>query len=174
MELNMFKRSRAQRFREINTEYGQYLKLLLWKMTGQRELFEEALQESLVRIWKHSGKIKEPTAKSYLYRIAQSAVAQAWDNLKPSGAQFIPEQHAMEKDHQASHLDGLLHRVQAYISKLPYKQSRAISLRYFCRKEYAQIAHCLNCSEAGARSHVSKALATLRTQLKHTPHEGIL
>ena len=139
----MFNRSRAQRFREINAEYGQFLKQVLWKMTGRRELFEEALQESLVRIWKHSAKIKEPTAESYLYRIAQSAVAQAWDNLKPSGSQFIPEQHAMAKDSQSAHADGLLHRIQKHISKLPYKQSRAISLRYFCQKEYAQIAHCV-------------------------------
>ena len=170
----MFKRSRTQRFREINTEYGPFLKQVLWKMTGKRELFEEALQESLVRIWKHSSKIKEPTAKSYLYRIAQSAVAQAWDNLKPSGSQFIPEQHAMAKDAQSAHPDGLLHKIQKTISKLPYKQSRAISLRYFCQKEYAQIAHCLNCSEAGARSHVSKALAKLRTQLHNAQHEGIV
>ncbi len=169
----MFNQSRAQRFREINTDYGQFLKQVLWKMTGDREVFEEALQESLVRIWKHCSKIKEPTAKSYLYRIAQSSVAQAWGNLKPSGAQLMPEQHAVINESQPTVPDGRLQSIQRTISKLPYKQSRAISLRYFCQKEYAQIANCLNCSEAAARSHVSKALAKLRTQLKKARYEGI-
>lgn len=169
----MFNQSRAQRFREIYSDYGPFLKQVLWKMTGDREVFEEALQESLVRIWKYSAKINEPTAKSYLYRIAQSAVAQAWDNLKPSGAQLMPEQHAVVNESQSSVPDDRLQSIQRTISKLPYKQSRAISLRYFCQKEYTQIASCLDCSEAAARSHVSKALAKLRTQLKKARYEGI-
>ena len=43
-------------------------------------------------------------------------------------------------------------------------RQRRSSCRYFEQKDYGGIAEKLRCSEAGARSHVSKALATLKTK----------
>ncbi len=170
----MFRQSRSQQFRRITAEHGEFLKQVLWKMTGLRELFEEALQESLVRIWKHGSKVKQSTAKAYLYRIAQSAVAQAWANLKPMGAELTVEPHSAGYDAaQRPCDDGLFHRIRQAISRLPYKQSRAIGLRYFSQHDYAHIAQCLNCSEATARSHVSKGLVKLRSLFNNTQQEGI-
>jgi DNA-directed RNA polymerase specialized sigma24 family protein len=38
-------------------------------------------------------------------------------------------------------------------------------MRYFEQKDYAAIAAALGCTEAAARSHVSKAIARLRSKL---------
>jgi len=38
-------------------------------------------------------------------------------------------------------------------------------MRYFEQKDYPAIAACLGCTEAAARSHVSKAVATLKGKL---------
>ena len=51
------------------------------------------------------------------------------------------------------------------IADLPPRQSRAIVMRYFEQQQYCDIANKLGCSEAAARSHVSKALAALKTKL---------
>ena len=61
-----------------------------------------------------------------------------------------------------SELVGMVRRA---IAQLPAKQGRAIVMRYFEQKEYQAIADKLSCSEAGARSNVSKALATLKGKL---------
>ena len=56
-------------------------------------------------------------------------------------------------------------RVRRTIARLPNRQGQAIVMRYFEQKDYATIAAGLGCTEAAARSHVSKALATLRNRL---------
>ena len=38
-------------------------------------------------------------------------------------------------------------------------------MRYFEQRDYSEIAMQLRCSEAGARSHVSKAVAALKSRL---------
>ena len=51
------------------------------------------------------------------------------------------------------------------ISKLPAKQSGAIAMRYLEQEDYQTISDKLGCSKAGARSHVSKALAVLKDKM---------
>ena len=53
------------------------------------------------------------------------------------------------------------------IAKLPRKQRAAIVLRYYENYEDSEIAQMLGCAEGTVRSHISRALATLR--MDHTP-----
>ena len=53
------------------------------------------------------------------------------------------------------------------IAKLPRKQRAAIVLRYYENYEDSEIAQMLGCAEGTVRSHISRALATLR--MEHTP-----
>jgi RNA polymerase sigma factor (sigma-70 family) len=55
--------------------------------------------------------------------------------------------------------------VRQAISRLPVKQAKAITMRYLEQRQYGDIAVALGCSEAGARSHVGKAVAALKRQL---------
>jgi RNA polymerase sigma factor (sigma-70 family) len=56
-------------------------------------------------------------------------------------------------------------RVRQAVAQLPAKQAKAIVMRYFEQQRYRYVAEKLKCSEAGARSHVSKAIATLKNKL---------
>jgi len=49
---------------------------------------------------------------------------------------------------------------------LPTKQRAAVVLRYYEDLSFAQIALILGCTETTARSHVHRALTTLRSRLK--------
>ena len=51
------------------------------------------------------------------------------------------------------------------IAQLPAKQAKAIVMRYLEQQDYQTVAQKLRCSKAGARSHVSKALAALKGKL---------
>jgi len=59
----------------------------------------------------------------------------------------------------------LVAKVRQAVAQLPAKQAKAIVMRYFEQQEHRDVAEKLNCSQAGARSHVSKAIATLKSKL---------
>jgi RNA polymerase sigma-70 factor (sigma-E family) len=53
--------------------------------------------------------------------------------------------------------------MRARIAVLPRKQRAALVLRYYEDCSFAEIASVLNCTETTVRSHISRALKTLRT-----------
>ena len=120
-------------------------------------------------MWRHLEKLEREDAPGYLYRIALSANAQAWrrrigrDGKAPSGSVDSCEESGSPPDRTE------LHRaVRRAIAGLPEKQGRAVVMRYLEQRDYEAIAVSLGCSEATARSHVSKAVAALRSQLVTT------
>ena len=157
---------RAEIFRQVKADYIDFLASVLWKLTGDRELFTEAMQYALLGIWKHVEKLNGRQAGSYIYRIAQTSNSKAWRNRIGRNGQ-INESHlgvAEGPDQKVSDSE-VASIVRQAVAKLPAKQARAIMMRYFEQQGYRAVAEKLNCSEAGARSHVSKAIATLKNKL---------
>ncbi|GLZ38427.1 SigE family RNA polymerase sigma factor [Actinokineospora sp. NBRC 105648] len=56
----------------------------------------------------------------------------------------------------------------AGIARLPRKQRAAVVLRYYDNRTDAEIAEELRCSAVTVRSHISRAVATLRAQFTAT------
>ena len=153
-------------FDRLRARHLRFLTAVLWKLTGDRELFTEAMQYALLGLWQHVEKLEGAKAPSYLYRIALSANSKAWRQRigrngdirpRPAGSDDSPE----NRTHRAD----LVTQVRWTVSRLPDKQGRAVVMRYFEQKDYPTIAAQLGCTEAAARSHVSKAVATLRGKL---------
>lgn len=157
---------RAEIFRQVKADYIDFLSSVLWKLTGDRELFTEAMQYSLLGIWRHVEKLNGKKAASYIYRIALTANSKAWRNRIGRNGQ-INESHlgVTEGPDEKVSSSELAAKVRQAVAQLPAKQSKAIVMRYFEQQSYEGVAEKLNCSEAGARSHVSKAIATLRARL---------
>jgi RNA polymerase sigma factor (sigma-70 family) len=156
-------------FDELRAKYLRFLTGVLWKLTGDRELFAEAMQYALLGMWRHLEKLGREEAPGYLYRIALSANAKAWrgrigrNGKAPPGwvdghAEPVPPPERTE----------LQRTVRQAIAGLPDKQGRALVMRYLEQQDYEAIAAALGCSEATARSHVSKAVAALKGQLVST------
>ncbi len=157
---------RAEIFRQVKADYIDFLSSVLWKLTGDRELFTEAMQYALMGMWQHVEKLNGRQAGSYIYRIALTANSKAWRNRIGRNGQ-INESHlgvAEGPDENASNRE-LASKVRQAVAQLPAKQAKAIVMRYFQQQGYRDVAEKLNCSEAGARSHVSKAIATLKSKL---------
>jgi len=157
---------RVEIFIEVKGKYTGLLTSVLWKLTGDRELFTEALQYSLLGIWQNVEKLTGKKAGAYIYRIAMSANSKAWRNRIGRNGQISETQIAQSAgpDQNASSRE-LTGKVREAIAQLPGRQARAIVMRYIQQQSYKTVALKLGCSEAGARSHVSKALATLKTRL---------
>ena len=60
---------RAEIFRQVKAQYIDYLASVLWKLTGDRELFTEAMQYTLLGMWQHVEKLNGKKAGAYIYRI---------------------------------------------------------------------------------------------------------
>ncbi len=157
---------RVEIFRQAKAEYTGFLTSILWKLTGERELFAEALQYALLGMWRNVEKLNGKKAGAYIYRIALSANSKAWRNRIGKDSRINGQQISIEKNPQEkisqSESAGLIRQA---IAQLPARQGRAIVMRYLGQQSYEAIAEKLCCSEAGARSNVSKGLAALRDKL---------
>jgi RNA polymerase sigma factor (sigma-70 family) len=158
--------NRVEVFRQAKAEYTGFLASVLWKLTGDKELFTEALQYALLEMWRHVEKLKSKKAAAYICRIALTANSRAWRNRIGRDGQISQDQISIDKDPSekigSTELAGIVRRA---IAQLPAKQAKAIVMRYIQQQSYKEVAEKLRCSEAGARSNVSKALATLKTKL---------
>jgi len=157
---------RVEVFRQAKAEYTGLLASVLWKLTGDRELFTEALQYALLEMWRHVEKLNSKKAAAYIYRIALTANSRAWRNRIGKDGQISQDQISTDKDpsEKISTTESAA-KLRRAIAQLPTKQARAIVMRYLQQQGYEAIAEKLNCSQAGARSNVSKALATLKAKL---------
>ena len=157
---------REEIFRQVKTDYIDLLSSVLWKLTGDRELFTEAMQYALMGMWRHVEKLSGKQAGSYIYRIALTANSRAWRNRVGKNGQINDSHLGVAASPDEKVVDSeLAVRVRKAVAQLPAKQAKAIVMRYFEQQRYRDVAEKLNCSEAGARSHVSKAIANLKTRL---------
>lgn len=157
---------RAELFRQLRTKHAGFLASVLWKLTGDRELFTEAMQYALLGMWQHIEKLKGRKAPAYIYRIVLTANSKAWrDRIGRNGHFNKNRLDIQESPDEKLDRSELVKMVRRAISNLPAKQSKAIVMRYLEQQDYGNIAAQLCCTEASARSHVSKAIATLKGKL---------
>ena len=161
---------RMEIFARVRADYAGLLASVLWKLTGDRELFAEAMQYALLGMWRNIEKLNSKKAGAYIYRIALSANSKAWRNRIGRDGQISKSQTGTEKN-PSENIAGseLFAKVRLAITQLPTRQARAIVMRYIEQQSYETIAENLRCSEAGARSNVSKAIATLKGRLANLP-----
>ena len=157
---------RLEIFEKLRAEYSVFLLSVLWKLTGDRELFTEAMQYTLMGMWQHVEKLNGRKTGAYIYRIALSANSKAWRNRIGRNGEFTRSRIDIDQDpsEKLGRVE-LTAKVRKAISRLPEKQGRAIVMRYLQQHDYQTISEKLNCTTSSARSHVSKALAALRDKL---------
>jgi len=156
-----------EQFEAIFERHGDFLKACLWKLTGDTDRFADAWQNVLIAVWRHLVKINDRNARAYLYRVVLSSASRAW-RTRPGAVDSLPDvlicpdKGPLEQTQDREITD----TVRREIARLPLQQGQAVILRYLENSEYSQIACALDCTEAAARSHVSKALAGLRKRLR--------
>ncbi len=156
-------------FDELRAKHLRFLTGVLWKLTGDRELCAEAMQDTLLGMWRHLEKLGREDAPGYLYRIALSTNAKAWRGRIGRNGKAPPGWADGRAESVSPPDQTELHRaVRRAVAGLPDKQGRAVVMRYLEQQDYEAIAVSLGCSEATARSHVSKAVAALKSQLVST------
>jgi len=144
----------------------------VWRVTGNAEDAEDALQEALLAIWKRWERIVEhPNPEALVLHIC---INSAHDLLRRRVRQGKWTAAGAETkniaDPAASAADGMLaaeqrSQVMRAVGVLPKTQARAILMHAVEEVPYDQIAGALGCGEATVRKHVWRARHKLRALL---------
>ncbi len=160
---------RKQQFDILLSRYSTFLKGVLWKLTGDRELFAESMQNALLAIWRNVETISDKGNSRYMYRVAQSAASKAWKQRPiASGESVLKTVVSCETSDDFMAQSDEIGRLRSAITALPDKHCQAIIMRYLQQMDYVDIAEVIGCSAVTARSHVSKGLAILRKRFADT------
>lgn len=156
---------RVAAFDRLRARYLRLLTAVLWKLTGDRELFAEAMQYALLGLWQQVEKLDGGPAR-YVYRIALSANGKAWrQRIGRDGRLRLRSAGRAGQSSERAERTEACQAVRRAVAELPQRQARALVRRYLEQQDYSAIAAGLGCSEATARSHVSKAVAALKKKL---------
>jgi len=131
----------------------------------------DAFQEALAYIWKNLKQIhRHANPQAYILRICASAALDLLrkrmriekrerpiDDSPLHGTEVLVSTKIHERE--------TVRAIQGRIADLPKQQAEAVLLRAFEEQSFESIGRALGCSEATARSNVSKGLARLRTLL---------
>ena len=178
-ELDRVRRARsgdAEAFRGIVETYSRPLWRAAFRVLGDPEASEDAVQEGFLRAWRALDRFDEQAELSpWLYRIVINAAI----DLKRERRRREPMSGALPEDfngqttatsidpdaHRQAYGRELIDRAQATISRLPEAERTAILLRHFEGCSIAEIASALRCGESGAKPAVFRAVHKLRAVL---------
>ena len=140
------------------------------RIVGPRDEAADVFQEALAVVWQKLSRIDQhPNPQACILRIC---INLSYDALRRRGRQAremsalrdMACRQAMSRPKPPAEpeaLDGIYDAIRA----LPRQQAEAVLLRLVDETPYLAIGHILNCSEATARSHVSKGRLRLREML---------
>ncbi|MEU8227426.1 SigE family RNA polymerase sigma factor [Kribbella sp. NPDC048915] len=135
-------------------------------LTGDRHLAEDAVQDALTTACARWGRVsRADDPEAYVKRMVVNAHISWWRRFRRREA---PVDDPVRTARPVG--DGTADRAEAeaiweLCATLPDKQRAAVVLRFYEELSYAEIAQLLHCAEATARSHVHRALASLKTTL---------
>ena len=132
-------------------------------VTGSHAEAEDAVQAALERAiprWERIARAEDPDA--YVRRMVVNAHVSLW---RRAGRRESPVPLVLRSAEDPAERVTTAEAVRRLCAALPTRQRAAVVLRFFEDRDYTEIAAILGCSEATARSHVHRALRTLRREL---------
>jgi RNA polymerase sigma-70 factor (sigma-E family) len=130
-----------------------------WLLTGDAQHAEDLVQGALERSWPYRARLTSDAARrAYVLRVLTRAFTRdrrrRWHGEIPTA--FPPDEAATEPEPEVRLA------VRAALDALPARQRSAIVLRYFLDLSEAETADAMGCGVGTVKTHVKRALATLR------------
>jgi len=136
------------------------------RLTGNRQLSEDLVQEAFIRILKYRKSFRVPGEfRPWLYKLARNAVAAHFrkhgrDHLPPGE----PEERVCESPLALAEMERAENArlLRAALLRLPYERREVLLLSRFGELRYDQIAELLGCSVGAVKLRVHRAVRQLR------------
>jgi len=141
-----------------------------WRILGDEDEAGDALQDALVRIWKHRLQLEShPNPSAWMLRIVQNA---AFDRLRLRKVRHAKtlDEHIQSRDPTPPSVAQRRETKSALldeIGRLSPKQAQAVLLRLVDELPYDAIAEALGCNVSTARVHVQRGRERLRQRLTY-------
>jgi RNA polymerase sigma-70 factor (sigma-E family) len=166
--------SRARRMELLYSRHARSAGRLAFLLTGDRPLAEDIAQEAFVRAFGRLTALRRPEAfGAYLRRSVINLTRKHWGRTA-SENRYLSREGPREMA-RSTELPDLATRdeVWAAMQRLPYEQRAALVLRFFEDLSERDAAAALGCPRGTVKSRVSRALETLRIEMKGHDHESI-
>jgi RNA polymerase sigma-70 factor (ECF subfamily) len=169
---NSYNQENEQTFSSIFRLYFDSLYNYGIRITGNRELTEDCIQEIFFRVWKNNINLTSITnLKSYLFKALRRQILNMLD-LKINqiskeevneniAIEFSPEDFFVLKQSE----ERIRNKVIKALQKLPHRQSEAIYLRFFENLGFSEIAVIMNIRVQSVKNSVLKGLTLLKKTL---------
>lgn len=152
-----------EQFAEWVAARGGALQRFAYLTSGSADDAADLVQEALAHVFpRWSSLVARGTAEAYVRRAIVNAAISRWrkDRRLLTGSTAEPAPVADSSQRQADS-----DQAWTLCAGLPPQQRAAVVLRFYEDLPFAEIARVLGCPESTARSHVHRALASLRVRL---------
>lgn len=146
----------------------------IWRIVRDPEMAQDALQDSLTKIWKRLDRIRaHPNPQALILKICLNAAIDSLRKRKRLNQhekaepldQFASQPEA--KAHEALETKKIEAEILEAVSRLPRRQAVAVLMRIVQDQPYNVIAQAMECSETTVRIHVSRGRVRLSQWLSH-------
>ena len=134
-------------------------------VTGGSPDAPDLAQDALAQVWARWGRL-DGDAEAYARRCVTNGSVSRWRRVRR--LRSVAEVEEAAGPDPTGAVDDADH-AWALLGTLTPTQRGAVVLRFYEERSYAEIGSILDVPEATARSHVHRALRTLRTRLEEQP-----
>lgn len=154
-------------FEEYVTLRSAALQRFACLITGNRDDAHDAVQDALIGLYPRWEKVSaRGDVDAYVRRSIVNAHVSAWRKVRrlfPTDEPEIAAPAVPDASQAIADADQALRLCE----QLPPNQRAAVVLRFYEDRSFAEIGEILGCPEATARSHVHRALSSLRAKLEN-------
>lgn len=159
-------RAAISTFEEYVTLRSAALQRFAYLITGNRDDAHDAVQDALVGLFPRWSSVSaRGDVDAYVRRSIVNAHVSAWRKVRwlfPTDEPELAAPAVPDATEAIADADQALRLCE----QLPPTQRAAVVLRFYEDRTFAEIGEILGCPEATARSHVHRALGSLRTKLE--------
>lgn len=169
-----FKKGDKQAFARIYRSYVSQLLNYGYKVTSDRTLIEDSIQDLFFELWQNKARLSDTTSirfylfKALRYKIVRNVKANEWfmteylESQEENDVDFSHERYLIELEVQSSQVTHL----KELIRKLPQRQQEAVNLRYYHDFSNEEIAHIMGVNYQSACKFIYTALKNLKSNLQ--------
>ncbi|KQQ05060.1 MULTISPECIES: sigma-70 family RNA polymerase sigma factor [unclassified Rathayibacter] len=157
----------AEMLRALHDEHSAALWRFVLRLTGDRHLAEDVVQEALLRAWKHPEILAqgEAAARSWLYTVARNLVIddrRSARHAREFGTDEVPERAHGDRTDQV--LDAWL--LSDALSGISYDHRAVIVHAYYGGRSVSEIAELLGIAPGTVKSRMHYGMRALKLALQ--------
>ena len=176
-------------FETLVRRHGAAVLGYLVKMTQNQDHAEDLFQETFQKVHEHAGSFKGDDLRPWIFKIATNAAVGQWRKERkhaavslaapvgcPGGTHCPTLESTLASDTpepvEQVTLNEQRQQVRNALDQLPQNQRAALTLSYYHKLTYQQIAESLDCSVGTVKTHIFRALKKMAALLPN-PAGGV-